>query len=47
MVSSANGPGSDGFTIEKDRAVQATGTFIAETICVSEQRDGCAPAGPR
>jgi hypothetical protein len=47
MVSSANGPGSDGFSIGNGRAVQATGTFIAETICVSEQRDGCAPAGPR
>lgn len=47
MVSSANGPGSDGFSIVKTRAVQATGAFIAETICVSEQPSGCAPAAPR
>lgn len=47
MVSSANGPGSDGFSIGNARAVQATGTFIAETICVSEQRSGCVPTAPR
>jgi len=39
------GPAGNIFSIVKDRAVQASGVLIPATICVSEQRNGCAPAG--
>lgn len=41
------GPASNIFSIVKDRVTQASGVLVPATICVSEQRDGCAPTVPR
>jgi hypothetical protein len=47
MASPDNSPGGEGFNFVKDRAVEAHGRFIEETICVSEQASGCASTAPR
>jgi hypothetical protein len=47
VISPADSPGGESFSFVKDRTVQAHGRFIEETICVSDQPNGCASSAQR